>query len=342
MGLAFGGVWDEFYFAMEWGETSVSTFDSYDWAAVGSATASMLLGAGLLFVLSVACVSPSASNRAFLPRLYITVAIVLSYFVMLYTAVEFDELEVMLAWFFGWFALLLVATLISSGERRDPGMRVLHSRLMRRRLTRPIGFLLSSNAFAGLAWCAVMTGVLVVGLVSASDAASLFTRMSVSHWGSWEEDVAQGSLGVTTSMGMAIAFNLLAIALRDGPLKRFSKGPVMTPAITMLLIAAVSIFPPIAVALMGNSRGMDAEGLSLLNPVSSLIWYESEMHGLRLMLAGVMLVVGLLACSRVIGRTIRAYRDRGPDHDGVNPLPRTDPDPVATQPVITTQADPDA
>lgn len=324
------------------GETSVSQFDTEMWYATLALAAFLLLVVGLVFTLSVACVSPNPSNRAFLPRLYITLAILGSLLVLAFVSGQVNALEIAEGWFYGWLTLLLVATLVSSGERRDPGARVLHSKLLQRRWTRPVGILLSSGCFAGLAWCAVMAAVLLAGLASYEPLARA-TGGSVFVGGGWYSiDMNESMVIAAASMGMAIAYNLFAIALRDGPLKRFSKGPVMTPAITMLLIAAVSIFPPIAVALMGNSRGMDAEGLSLLNPVSSLIWYESDMHGLRLMLAGVMIVVGLLFCSKPIGRTLKAYRDRGPDHDGVNPLPRTDPDPVVAEPVITTQADPDA
>jgi len=302
----FSAVSAEFFFAEYWGETSVSVYDWYDWVQVATATAMLLLGAGLLFVLSVACVSPSASNRAFLPRVYATSAIVLSYFVVLFSAAQMDDLEFMFAWFFGWFVFLLVATLISSGERRDPGARVLNGRLMRRPLTRPIGIVFSSGAHAGLLWCAVMTALLVLGIVMAVPLSDWMFG-GVSTYG-WSDDASEGILVVCVAMTMAIAYNLFAIALRDGPLRRFSKGTVMTPAITMLLIAAVSVVPPIGIAMFGNVNDLDNEAISLLNPVSGLIWFESDMQGLRLIIAAVLFVASLLLGWKSIARVARSYR----------------------------------
>lgn len=338
-GFGLSTVTQMFFAVTFFGETSVTQFDTETWYATMTVAAFLLLVVGLVFTLSVACVSPNPSNRALLPRSFVTLAIFASFVFLAVLAGLMDEPGLGEGWFHGWLVVLLAATLMSSGERRDPGARVLQSRLLRRRLTRPFGLLLSSGCFAGLAWCGVMTVVLFAGVLAFTSVASFFGAVSIRSWYSPNE-IEDMAIAGASAMGMAIAYNLLAIALRDGALKRFSKGPVMTPAITMLLIAAVSILPPIAVALLGNSRAMDAEGLSLLNPVSSLIWYDSDMHGTRLLIAGVMLVVGLLACSKVIGRTIQAYRDGGPSRAEPASLPGPNPDAVVSEPV--TQADPDA
>jgi hypothetical protein len=330
----------QMFFAVTFfGETSVTQFSADAWYATLSGAASLLLIIGLVFTLSVACVSPNPSNRALLPRTFVTIAVVASFALLAFIAGATDEVGIGEGWFSGWLVLLLAATLIASGERRDPGPRILHSRLLQRRLTRTIGILLSSGCFAGLAWCAAMTGLLIGGLFIFEEASSLFGWVTVS--GRFRSiDFAEVSIAGATAMGMAIAYNLFAIALRDGPLKRFSKGTVMTPAITMLLIAAVSIVPPIAVALLGDTRGMDAEGLSLLNPVGSLIWMDGELQTARLILTAILLVVALISVSGPLGRSIKAYHSERPGH--TKPIPQTEPEPVIAEPVMPTQADPDA
>lgn len=323
-----------FAFVQFMGETSVSVYDNEDWMIVGTTTSLFLLGAGLLFVLSVACVSPNASNRAFLPRFYITAAMVLSYAVLLVTTVMLDDIEVMLVWFYGWLYVLLVATLISSGERREPGLRVLQSKLLRWKLTRRIGILFSSGAFAGLGWCIVMTGLLVAGLFGSESLTDLF---SYSVWSGmdWDNQVAETSVAAFVAIVMAVSYNMFAIALRDGPLKRFSKGTVMTPAITMLLIAAVSLAPPIGIALMGDTRDLDNESISLLNPVSSLIWYDSDMHGLRLMIAAVIFAASLLLAWKPVRRSFSAYR-RPPESTR---KPVVEPDQAPDEQALVTGSD---
>lgn len=308
MFAGFSAVIAEISYTQYWGDTSVSVYDTSDWIRIGSFAATMLIIAGMLFVLSVACVSPSASNRAFLPRLYTACAIVVSYFVTIVAADQMGDMEFMFAWFSIWFGFLLIATLISSGERRDPGARVLGGRLMRRPLTRPLGILFSSGSHAGLLWCAVMTGVLVAGIMLAETIADLILPYGIGTYRSWDSDVREASVMVLVAMAMAIAYNLFAIALRDGPLKRFSKGTVMTPAITMLLIAAVSVTPPIAIALFGSTRHLDNEAISLLNPVSSMIWSESDMHGVRAIIALVLLFAAVLLNWKGIRRAAAHYR----------------------------------
>lgn len=327
------------------GETSVSQYGFDDWMRVFATTFSILLGVGLLFTLSTACVAPFTSNRAFLPRLYITLAILLSYGVFAVIAGLTGDTDIVMFWQGSWLIVLLAATLISSGERRDPGARVLHSKMLRHPLRRPVGILLSSGCFAGLVWCAAMTGVLLIGLVCFESVSSLFGPSYSSYL--VEETLAATVVMTAASMMMAIAYNLIAIGLRDGMLKKFSKGTVMTPAITMLIVAVVSLVPMLMVALLGNSRDLDDENLSMLNPVSAIIWSESEEHGTRLVIAIVMLVVGLLFASKSIGKVMRIYRE-SKEELRHGPLPAQPTPPVANAPestpapVTPPQSEPDA
>ncbi len=331
------------------GVSSISQFDLEDWLANAAALTTILLGVGLLFTLSTSCVAPSTSNRAFLPRVYISIAIVVSYLIFALMAAIMNDTEIVMFWHGCWLVVLLAATLISSGERRDPGARVLHSKMLRYRLLRPIGILHSSGCFAGLLWCGIMSSVLIVGLVYFETVTSLLGGSYSSMF--LEEEVGNLAVMSAISVLMAIAYNLMAIGLRDGLLRKFSKGTVMTPAITMLLIAAVSIFPLILVALLGDSRDLDAEGLSFLNPVSAMIWQDSEAHGTRIFVAIIMLVVGLLVASRSLGKVMSIYRESkedvryGPLPAPVAPAAATAPEPTpesAPAPAAPPQSEPDA
>lgn len=318
------------------GETSIAQFDSETWLYILSTGGFVLLGIGMIFTLSVACVAPNPSNRAFPPRLYIAVAIVLSYLLTVVVSGQIGYADVIEAWFYGWFIVILIATLVSSGERRDPGMRVLQSRLMRLRILRPIAIVFSSGCFAGLLWCALMSVLLMLGVIIFEPVANaLSSSMGMYGWSSSYS--VETIMAAVPAIVMAITYSLFAIALRDGPLRRFSKGPVMTPAITMLIIAAVSIFPPIVVAFIDQGNALDSESLSLLNPAASLIWYDSDEQGTRLIIAVVLLLVSLLAVSSGIRKAAAAYRAGW----RIPTAPVTEP-PVFEQPAPQPQTEADA
>ncbi len=132
------------------------------WAPVLSLLAVAMMGMGLLYVLSVALITPAPANRALPIRLYITAICILSGVLARAWSLYDKDHSPMEYWATGCVILLCLAILGGVSERDSLGPRVART-VPRRRFLRIPAFLFYSGGAGGVIWALVMiAGVLIV------------------------------------------------------------------------------------------------------------------------------------------------------------------------------------
>lgn len=198
-----------------------------------------LVVAGLLFVLSVAMISPAVSNRARPVRLYI-VGVWLCSGGALSWFINPGAAEVTLRlWLYGFIGVFCAGMLVASSAP-DRLSRRLREELPSSRLRRLVTFMLSSGSANGMLWG--MAGT--IGTV-------LWFLVMVR----WNQAPSQSFLATRAGgFGAYIfAYSLLAVFLQRKWLRPLKRS--QTWALTLMLIVLGSLLPPLVLALVTFGQG---------------------------------------------------------------------------------------
>lgn len=139
----------------------ITGLSSWWWAGLGICLVFELLVIGLLYVLAVALMSPKASNRMFVPRVYITATLLFTGAIMYgWSCVVADE-EPLQVWIVTSGIALAALLVAAVGERDSWGVRVRRT-IPRNPLSRALAFVFFTGSAGGIIWCVLLFLVTVL------------------------------------------------------------------------------------------------------------------------------------------------------------------------------------
>lgn len=248
---------------------------------------------GLLFTLSVAVISPPASNRAMPVRVFVSVAWLLTAVCASAMAWMMETGVPMVTWLTLVCWLLALTALGASGEREVYGSR-LRRRVPRRWWARVLVYPFFSGAGAGLWWAGWMT------LLTALVGGVLVGWMA--RGGGWSAGWSSERLiqeVLTPGMMMILysgAYVLTAALIRRRFLPRRLPTTV-TPLLALALAAVLSLVPPLVAFFMSPTQWhrMDAHW-AMPNPVAGYLFIDEpamQSQALHVVVAWLMIAAAL-------------------------------------------------
>jgi hypothetical protein len=210
----------------------------------------VILGAGWLFVLSVASVTPASANRALGVRIYLIFAWLTTGIVAGIWSIMNGNPGLIEVWLIA-MALLFSLNLFSSlGEPQDPGPRVLRT-IPKRRIPRLLAFFLYSGVAGGIAYSILM----IIGTFVAT---AVFLEYFASP-GRFGYGVRGAEKAFMISAGFALY--ALAYSLTALTIKRFffaqSKRPQITAEIAGIILVAGLMLPLLTVIVLLSSGSLE-------------------------------------------------------------------------------------
>lgn len=179
------------------------------WRTFGMYLVGEALAIGLLYVLSVAMVSPKTSNRMLVPRLYITGCwMATGVALAVWSAIE-GLLMPIEPWIFLSGISFIILAVTSLGERDTWSPRIRRT-IPRNRLLRPLAFLFYTGSAGGIVW-ATMLFVTTMAIIYVSlNTTSIF---GLSH------NLAEECMNLSMTFGYILCYCLTVAALRPSLLR---------------------------------------------------------------------------------------------------------------------------
>ena len=140
------------------------------WAGFGTVAFGVVLAMGLMFVFSVALITPPSANRSLPVRSYLTAVWAVTGIVAWAWAVHEAEPEIVFGWSVGAVLVMTCLLPFAVSERTSWGPRV-RRRIPRNPVLRLAAFLLYTGAAGGVFWCVILAGISLV--IAAATTASL-------------------------------------------------------------------------------------------------------------------------------------------------------------------------
>ncbi len=289
---------------MGFGGFSVTTFGMQEWTAMGVGGTLILSTAGALVCIAIAMSAPRSSNRARLPRVYLTLlwaaSFALVYWVGTLTWVS-TRTAPLTIWFHAWVIAGSFALVLATAERRTVNPR-LRRDAPKSVLLRVPKYLFTTGAAPGVLWAAC--------LVALTFAVFSFMRTQAgSGPGASLNEIAQDLQFVPLWLG---AYALLAVLLRERLIARWA--PIGATPMIAFILAAVGSLVPFLIAYGRDPYEWDRQDWPLaLNPFGPVIMgHAPDLRTTMLLIVLPVLVVALLLNARWFLRQISAYRPLAP------------------------------
>lgn len=217
-----------------------------------------LVGIGLFFVLSVAVVSPPASNRAFPVRVYLVAVWIITGITLGGSAIQTNSFEPIAAWI-GICTGVAGLALISSVCERETLTRRIRRTIPTNPISRIVAFFFYSGSANGLIWSLAFMGItLLIG----ATLAETITRFK-----------DRGDLDKAILMGFGTTMYFFNYSMTALLIRRLLPGDKVKPFLTwifvVILMALGSAVPPI-LAFLISFESADTTWL-LLNPYAFVI-----------------------------------------------------------------------
>ena len=206
---------------------------------------------GLLYVLSVALISPLSANRALTVRIYITIIWLLGGVLSMAWMVRTSRTEIIFIWAYITFALMIFSLLVTISNSDAISLRVRRD-IPRSRLKRAVAFLFFNGAAGGLIWVALISGLtfFVANIWLTGAAFSSADKVSFSEF-------------YSTTMAYAFAYALMALFIHRKFLAR--RPPKLAGLLAVMLAAAWALAPSIILFFLNRLSWESIEGLQLGN-----------------------------------------------------------------------------
>lgn len=206
----------------------------------------------LLFEVAVALVSPPVANRARAPRVFLTVAWVLSAVALRQVDLHWPGTQAWTIWVLLWAHLAGFVLLVAVSARDQPSRRMARE-IPHGALRRAGAFLFASGSGPGLAWTlGLLAATLAVGWAAAATNPTIDTLVEL-----FEAAGAAGFFAFYGVLGYLVHRRWLR---RRIPLE-------LTWTVSLLFLAAGVVLPPIAVLLVDpGSLGSHSVAVSIGNP----------------------------------------------------------------------------
>ena len=253
---------------------------------------------GLCTCLAVAALSPPASNRALVPRIWVT-----AWCVVTGAAVyqqTFASGGAWVVWYSLWASILGLAMFVSISERDDPGRRV-RRRIPKRGLARLLAFLFYSGSAGGVTWvCVLMAGAILVTVTIPPMGVASVLVIPAFFW----------QVSVASSL-YVLAYALTGLLLWRHLLRSwFSRQTVGLWGFLIGVLACV--LPPIVVALLEPGGNPELTFL----PGSPFQGFDGRFAMEHLLLAGVWAAVAFWLNAKWYFGQWRAFRREEPKEAG--------------------------
>jgi hypothetical protein len=267
------------------------------WGPALTSLALILMGMGLLFVLSVAAIAPPSSNRTLPVRMYMTClwAATGALAVAWFDKSSFDPL--ILLWGYWQVALLSIALLLAVSERDYQSARVART-IPRNPLLRAGALVFYRGSAGGIVWCVLLLAATLVVVSQVSDPGSP---------GSWFS-FGRSELEMSRMIGLVLyvyCYCMTGFVIARTLLRKLNQA--FTWMITALLAAGTIALPTLFFVLtrVGVWRPRERNLWLLGNP--AMLW-DSQYLESCLILVGIWSVVVTLAALPLVVRQIMAFR----------------------------------
>ncbi len=293
------------------------------WLGAAGFLIPMVCLGGLFFVVSVAMISPPTSNRAFAPRLYITLIWAITAAVAAVVDLQGSNDTAFTIWLWNWHWILDITLLVAISEREQWTPRLLLT-MPKAPLSRRLAFFFYSGAANGVLWTlALMTATIAGAWIYHRDWRSATYR-----------DVSQ-SLEVLTPLTFYwIAYCLTGLLIRRHMLSTWVRSGA-TFGVALVLMAVGTIVPIILVLLISPStfNNGDEPGLAFIT-VPFMVLGNRNSHVAAWIFSGAWCLLATLCCMPWIMERFNAFRRPAPA-----PPPPPEPDPVLLEPADTAVAE---
>ena len=266
------------------------------WIGTATAVGIGVAVTGLLFILSVALVSPPSANRARPVRLYLTVIWLLGGLLSFAWVWQTGAANRMLAWAYPTFGVMMLALLVCISNHDDLSLRVRRT-IPAAGLKRFFAFLLYNGAAGGLVW---VGSILALTLLATVAVQNLFGGGSSSVISS------DGVQWFTTTSAYAFAYALTALLIH----RKFLSGrpPKIAGLLAVLLAAAWAIVPSIVLFFVNQLSWKSIEGMQPGNIFNVVSLRDEEQKLLHLYIACGWLLVMVLLNAKWFSRQLKNFR----------------------------------
>ena len=215
------------------------------WIGVAMLVGEFAAGMGLLYLVSVAIISPPSANRALPVRLYMTILWLAIAAAAFGATVYYGTHAPVAGWVFQATPILLLAVLITISERDDWGPRIARS-IPKNRLLRPFAFLLYSGNAGGSLWAVLMLALTLGG-------AWFWAEQGLYASSGFGTGALFDVLDIFIPLSLyVVAYGLTALLIRRTPL-RDALPPSSTYALALVLMAVGTIAPFVLALLVSRS-----------------------------------------------------------------------------------------
>jgi hypothetical protein len=271
--------------------SGISSFATLEfWAGFGTWVLVDILAIGLFHVYSVAMLSPTSSNRMFMPRIFIMICWVIVGVLCFAWAWCTSEFEIINIWTFLSCVAFISLTMFIMGERDAWSLRIRRT-IPKNSLFRLLAFLFYTGSGGGLLWCILMFTLTMLIGVSLS---SLIPMKSVS--GRFEEQC----WNLLQVMGYALCYCMTIAFLR---LTIFKNTPTRTLSVlTTFLAAAAYMLPSLAAFLLNEDWWSVAPWFWIGSPMVLSSNNDDAKYVATLFLIGWLILGGIASIPWLIGQ----------------------------------------
>jgi len=246
------------------------------WLVLGLILALVGMAEGLLYVLSVAIISPNTVNRALPVRLYLTSIWLISGVACVGCAFHYMVYEVITIWGVAALCLFGLALMASISEREVLGPRIRRS-IPQKPLRRMVAFFFYSGAGGGLLWCslilALTLGVMIFSLPPFPRVGRFFYSYSAT---SFNFDLAGMLLYL-------LGYALMGIFVRRKFLSQWFR-PDMTWGISAMLTVIFCVVPIVIAFFLKVDLDYERNYMWYLGNPGAIFWYQQ--YSERFLIAG--------------------------------------------------------
>lgn len=261
------------------------------WVSIGAALT------GLLFVLTVALISPPSANRALPAKIYVTTIWLLGGLAAFAWVTKTGNTNQILAWRDPAFGILMIALLVCVSNRDHLSQRV-RRKIPRARWKRIPAFLFYNGAAGGLVWVAL----LFAGTFLGTWVVEKFHRTMSSH--------SNFQLGFIAITAYAFAYALTALFLHRKIFPR--RAPKIVGVITIMLAGAWALIPSIALFFVNRLSWKSVGGLQLGNVFNVAFVRDKDQNFYHLIFALSWLLIVLLLNAKWFVRQVKNFRPPPP------------------------------
>jgi hypothetical protein len=206
---------------------------------------------GLLYVLSVALISPLSANRALTVRVYITIIWLLGGVLSMTWMVRTSTTGIIFTWAYTTFALMIFSLLVTISNSDLISLRVRRD-IPKSRLKRAVAFIFFNGAAGGLIWVALIS-VLTFFVANIWPAGAAFSSADKDSFSEF----------YSTTMAYAFAYALMALFIHRKFLAR--RPPKLAGLLAVMLAAVWALAPSIILFFLNRLSWKSIEGLQLGN-----------------------------------------------------------------------------